>query len=67
MKIESRTITIIIDAEEWKKCKKEFDEMRFNKLKFDYKTTPCLHDLLNSIDTVANNPAHKIDRKINTF
>lgn len=69
MKIESRTITVSIDFDEWIKVYKEFKSLRYadKPKKYDYKDFPNMDDLLESINCVAQNPAHKIERKINTF
>lgn len=69
MKIQSRTITVEIDIEEWKKCQKEWEALIYGekKAKVGYADTPNLYDLITSIQSVATNPAHKIDRKINTY
>ena len=69
MKIQSRIISIEIDIDEWKKAKKDWDDVLYSTkpVVLSPSKIPNLYDLITCIELVANNPAHKIDKKINTY
>lgn len=69
MKISCQIITIEIPISEWKKVEKEWKNLRFSDKpkKYYYKDNPNLDDFFSCIETVSNNQAHKIEKKINEF
>jgi hypothetical protein len=70
MKIQSKTISIDIDLDEWKKIKKEWkDNICYadKPKKYSYADNPNLEDFMTSIDLIANNRNHTIDKKLNTY
>lgn len=69
MKIQSRTITVEIDIDEWKKAYAEWEKMIYSDkpIKVDHGAQPNLYDLISCMQMVAQNPAFKIDKKINTY
>jgi len=64
MKIESRTINISIDIEEWSKIQSEYDKLRFGNNQNFYKENPNISEFFDSISTISNNRNHKIDKKL---
>jgi len=68
MKIESRTITIQVDADEWKKINKDWEKLIFgDKPKVDSNNFRCLREFVQSIQSVALNPSHTVDHKLNSL
>jgi hypothetical protein len=65
MKVSTTKITVEVDLEEWKKLFSEWETIKYSdKQKFDMHKHETLYTFLEYINTVAQNPSHKIEHKL---
>lgn len=68
MKVKNSITSIEIEKEEWKKVWKEWEKIKYADKPILFKLTDSkyLYEFMEYINSVANNPAHSIDQKLNS-
>lgn len=67
MKIERNIITIQVSVDEFNEIKREYNMLKYDNEKLDYKKHKMLSDFFDSICMSHNNASYKVDRECGTY